>query len=102
MHIEGDYVLHFFDEATRFSAAGFAGKRVTAEKVRVIIIQCWSSVYTGMPHSIAVDDRTQHRDILGELSNIYGIDIQKSDTESRNSLGISERYHGPLHKTFLK
>ena len=33
MHIEGDYVLHVFDEATRFSAAKLVGKRVITEKV---------------------------------------------------------------------
>ena len=102
MHIEGDYVLHLVDEATRFSAAKFLGKRVTTEKVWEAFIQCWSSVYTGMLHTIAVDEGTQHSDIFGELSKIYDIDVQKSGTESHNSLGIGERYHDTLRKTFLK
>ena len=70
MHIEGDYVQHLVDEATRFSAAKFVGKRVTTEKVWEAIIKCRSSVYTGMPHTIAVDEDTQHRDFFGEISNI--------------------------------
>ena len=64
MHIEGDYVLHPVDEATRFSAANFVCKRVTTEKVWEAIIQCWSSVYTGMPYTIAVDEGTEHHDII--------------------------------------
>ena len=33
LHLEGEYVLHIIDEATRFSAAKFVGKRVTTEKI---------------------------------------------------------------------
>ena len=55
-----------------------------------------------MPHTLAFDEGTQHRDIFGELSTIYDTDVHKSGTESHNSLGISERYHEPLCKTFLK
>ena len=65
MHIEGDYVLHLLDEATRFNAAKFVGKHVNIEKVWEAIIQFWSAVYTGMPHTIAVDEGTQHRYIFG-------------------------------------
>ena len=55
-----------------------------------------------MPHNIAVDEGTRHRDIFREVSNIYDIDTQKSSTESQNSLAIGGRYHDPLRKTFLK
>ena len=44
-----------------------------------------------MPHAIAIDEGTQHRDMFGELSTIYDNDVQKSGTESHNSLGIGER-----------
>ena len=54
------------------------------------------------PHTIAVSESTQHRDTSGELLTIYDTDIQKSGTESHNSLGNDERYHDPLRKTFLK
>ena len=33
MHIQGNNVLHLVDEATRFSAAKFVGKRFTSEKI---------------------------------------------------------------------
>ena len=65
MYIEDDYVLNIVDKATHFSAAWFVGRRVTIEKVWEAIIQCWASVYTGMPHTIAVDEGTHHRDIVG-------------------------------------
>ena len=55
-----------------------------------------------MPHIVAVDEGTQHRDIFGEFSTIYDIDVHKSGTESQNSLSIGERYLDPLLKTLLK
>ena len=55
-----------------------------------------------MPQTIAVNEGTDHRDIFGELSTTYEIDIQKSGTESHNSLGIGERYYDPLRNSFLK
>ena len=70
-------MLHIVDDAMRFRAARFVGKRVTAEKVREGIIHCWSSIYTGMPHTISVDEGTQHRDIFSELACIYDINVIK-------------------------
>ena len=64
MHIDSDYALNLVDEATRFTTAKLVGMRVTTKKVWEIIISCWSSVYTGIPHTIAVDEGTQHRDIF--------------------------------------
>ena len=98
MHIESGYVLRLDAGATRFGAAKFVGKRMTTENVWEVIIQSWSSVYTGMPHTIADDEATQNRDIFGELSTIYDIDVQKCGTESQTSLGAGERYHDPLPK----
>ena len=59
-------------------------------------------MYTGRPHTIAVDQSSQHCEIFEELSKMYDIDVHKSGTESHNSLGISDRYHVPLRKIFLK
>ena len=102
MHIEDDYVLDLVEEATCFSAAKFVEKHVNTEKVLETIIQCWSSVYTNMPHTIVVDEGAQHRDMFGELLKIYDIYIQKSGTGPQNSLSIGEKYHKSLCKTFLK
>ena len=49
-----------------------------------------------------VDERTQNRDIIGELPAIYGIDVQRSGTEAQKSLSIGELYHDPPRKTFLQ
>ena len=80
----------------------FVGNRITTEKVWEAIIQCCSSVYTDMPHTIALEEETQLCDIFGELSTIYDIDVQKSCTEAHKSLSIGEIYHEPLFETFLK
>ena len=61
-----------------------------------------SSIYTEMPYTTAFDERTQHRDIFGELAHIYDINVHKSRKVALHSLGIGERYHDTLRKTFLK
>ena len=98
MHIYGDYILHFVDEATRFNTGKFVGKRVPIEKVWNTIIKCWSFVYPGIAHTIEIYESTQHSDIFGESSAIYAIDVQKSVIELHNSLGIGERYFDPSAK----
>ena len=55
-----------------------------------------------MLNKIAADEGIRHRDIFGELSTIYDINCQKIGTESHNSFSISERYHDPLRKAFLR
>ena len=102
MHIEGDCVIHLVDEITRVSAARFVGKRVTTEKVWEDIRKCWSSVYTCMSYTIAVDEGTQHREIFEKLSTIFEFGVQKSGTEAQTYLSIRKRYHDPLRETFVK
>ena len=55
-----------------------------------------------MPYAIAADEAKKHKDIFSELAHISDINLHKSGKEAHNSLGIGERYHGPLRKTFLK
>ncbi len=101
MYLDGKPVLHIVDEATRFSAAKFLTKMST-ETVWEALIMCWSSVYTGLPDNIAVDEGSQFRKIFAELSVIHGVNVEQSGVESHNSLGIGERYHKPLRDTYRK
>jgi len=101
MYLEGRPVLHIVDAATRFSAARFLTK-VSTESVWEAIIMCWSSVYTGLPHCIRVDEGTQFRKIFAELSALHDVEIKKSGIQSHNSLGVGERYHKPLRDTYRK
>ena len=67
MYIDGRPVLHIVDAATRFSAARFLPK-VSTEAIWEAKILRWSSIYTGLPHSIRVDKGSQFRKIFAELS----------------------------------
>lgn len=55
MYIDGRPVLHIVDEATRFSAARSLTK-ISTENVWESILLRWSSVYTGLPQNIMVDE----------------------------------------------
>ena len=55
MYLVGKPVLHIIDEATRFSAARFLTKMST-DALWEAIVKCWSSVYTGSPYNVMVDE----------------------------------------------
>ena len=101
MYLDGKPVLHIVDEATRFSAARFL-PRVSTDAVWDSIILCWSSVYTGLPHYIMVDEGSQFRKIFAELAALHDVTLEKSGVQSHHSLGIGERYHKPLRDTYRK
>ena len=63
---------------------------------------CWSSVHTGLPQCIMVNEGDQFRKVLAELTALYDIKLEKSGVEAHNSLGIGERYYKPLRNTYLK
>ena len=101
MYLDGRPVLHIVDKSTRFSAARFLTK-MTTDAVWEAIVLCWSSVYTGLPQWIMVDEGAQFRNVFAELAALYDIKLEKSGIQSHNSLGIGERYHKPLSDTYLK
>ena len=101
MYLDGKPVLHIVDEATRFSAARFLPK-VSTDAVWDSLILCWSSVYTGLPHHVMVDEGSQLRKIFAELSALHDVKLEQSGIESHYILGIGERYHKPLRDTYRK
>ena len=90
MYLDGKPALHIVDEVTRFSAARFLAKMST-EAVQEAIVLCWSSVYTGLPDNIIVDEGSQFRKLFAELAVLHDVNLEKSGVESHNSLGIGER-----------
>ena len=87
MYIDGRPVLHIVDGATRFSAARFLPK-VSTESIWEAIILCWSSIYTGLSHTIRVDEGSQFRKIFAELSALHQFNVKKSGIEADNSPGL--------------
>ena len=101
MYLDGRPVLLIVDESTKFSAARFLTK-MTTDAVWEAIVMCWSSVYTGLPQCIVVDEGAQFRQVFAELTALHDIKLEKSGVEAHNSLGVGERYRKPLRDTFLK
>ena len=101
MYLDDRPVLRIVDEATRFLVARFVPK-VSTDAVWDAIVLCWSTVYTGLPHTLAVDEGWQFRKTFAELSVLHQVNIHKSGIESHNSLGIGEQHPKPLLDTYRK
>ena len=101
MYLDGKPVLHLVDAETHFSAARFFPD-VSTGTVWSAIVECWSSVYTGLPNKIRVDQGTAFGASFISLTKASDVDVVRTGIESHSSMGIGERYHAPLRNTFRK
>ena len=102
MWLEGNAVLHVVDCQTHFnSACKLKGHSV--EDVWEAFVKCWSSIYTGYPRKLKVDQGSNFTSVRWQrLCDMVGTEIQFSGVESHHSLGAGERYHDPLRQVYLK
>ncbi len=75
MYLDGRPVLHIVDAATRFFAAKFIPK-VTTDAVWEAIVSCSSSIYTGLPQCVRIDEGTQFRSICAQLAAFHEVEIK--------------------------
>lgn len=61
---------------------------------------CCSSVYTGLPGNIIIDEGSQFRNFFAKLAALHNLNIEKSGIKSHNSLLIDECYHKHLFGTY--
>lgn len=101
MYLEHKPVLHVVDAATRFSAARFLSD-VSTTSVWAAFVECWASVYVGLPNRIRVDRGSCFGDNFYTIAIGANIDVARSGIEAHSSLGIGERYHQPLRNTYRK
>lgn len=101
MYIDGRTVLHIFDNRTRFSEDQFLPKMPT-EAVWEAIVICWSSVHTGLPNTIMIDEGSQFRNVFAVLSLLHDCNHVKSGMKSHISLGDGERYYKSLYDAYRK
>ena len=101
MYLDGKPLLHIVDEGTRFSAARFLSN-VSTMNVWQTILDCWATLYTGLPRKILVDQGSQFGDLFISMAAASRVEVQRTGIESHNSLGLGERYHQPLRNTFRK
>jgi hypothetical protein len=100
--LEGNSTLSVVDRDTRYVAAIFLAT-VTAESVWQAMLQCWSLRYLGHPFVIRHDQGTQFTAVgFQKWAGEAGITCHPVATEQANSMGIGERIHSPLRRTYLK
>lgn len=101
MVLDRDPVLHIVDDATKFSAARFLPD-VSTDTVWKIIVECWASIYTGLPNGILTDQGSQFGERFIDLARVSKVEVNRTRVEAHASLGLGERYHRPLRSTFRK
>ena len=92
MYIDGKPILHIVDDSTHFSAARYL-PNVSTKTIWATIVECWASMYTGLPNAIRFDQGSQLGNFLISIGTISGIQVNRSGIETHNALGIGERYH---------
>lgn len=102
MFVESKPILHIIDVGTTFNAAVFLVKQ-DANSVWNAFVRGWSRLYLGDPERILTDQGSVFRsEQFVKLCAEHEIVLEHTGTESHNSLGVGERYHEPLRKTYLK
>ncbi len=101
MYIDSKPILHIIDEGTKFSAAQFIPNKEIGT-IWDALIKCWAAVYTGLPNRILVDQGSEFGNLFVNLAAENNVQVQKTGIESHSSLGLCERFHGPLRNTFRK
>lgn len=100
--ISSDPVLQIVDTHTHFSA----GQCLTGADTGTIclkILTCWSRIYVGFPDSSLSDRGSVFPSSRWKsIGRAGGSELRYTLIESRSSLGVGERYHGPLRKIFCK
>src|SRR5438045_1894823 len=96
MYIDNKPILHVVDQATSFQAARWL-QSISASHTWDMIWLCWIDVYTGPPDIIVHDagtnfDSAEFRRNTGSMA----ICTKCVPVEAPKSVGLVERYHGPL------
>jgi hypothetical protein len=107
MFINGKAVLHVIDSATiqcsNISRFAFRIVRQGSDGIWDAFIDIWCSIYTGYPDRLRIDSGSAFTSLKWKtLTESRGITLSISEVEAHNSLGIGERYHGPLRRVYQK
>lgn len=100
MYIHGSPVLHIVDEGTRFQAGRFL-QNTTAKHTWDVLRMCWIDTYLGPPDLITHDaGKNFISKEFKEYTTTMGISTKAVPVEAHNSIGMGERYHGPLRRIY--
>lgn len=101
MYLGSDPVLHVVDEGTRFGASRFL-KDISTKSIWKALLECWATIYTGLPNRMLVDQGTQFGDLFINMAAASNVIVERTGVEAHSSLGIVERHHQPLRQTFRR
>lgn len=99
MYINGNNIIHIFDEKTKFSNAEFFPD-ISTRNVWKIILKFWCKIYTGLPNRIIVDKGSQFGKLFVDIYKLSNVQVDETGVESNYSLGLGRRYHQPLRQTY--
>jgi hypothetical protein len=100
MYISGDPLLHVVDEGTRFQTGRWL-QNISAKHTWDVLRMCWIDTYLGPPDLITSDaGKNFVSKEFKEYANTVGIRTKAVPVEAHNSIGMVERYHGPLRRVY--
>lgn len=102
MLIDRTPILHVVDTRTQYQNA-IPLKGESASDVWDSFVETWASTYAGFPSKIRADQGSVYTSKYWQsCTDDVGIELQLSGVASHNSIGVGERYHGPLRRVFRK
>jgi hypothetical protein len=99
-YISGKPVLHIVDEGTRYQAGRWL-QNISAKHAFDTLKMAWVDSYLGPPDQIITDAGKQFTSKeFAQLADSMGTKIKIVPIEAHNSIGIVERYHGPIRRAY--
>lgn len=100
MYISGAPLLHIVDEGTRFQAGKWL-QDISAKHTWDILRTCWIDTYLGPPDLITHDaGKNFISNEFKQYASVMGITTKGVPVEAHNSIGMVERYHGPIRRAY--
>ncbi|KAI0993082.1 hypothetical protein K3495_g15102 [Podosphaera aphanis] len=100
MYIDGSPLLHVIDESTKFQAGRWL-QNLSAKHTWEMLRNCWIDTYLGPPDIISHD---AGKNFVSREFQEYALSIgtktKSVPVEAHHSIGLVERYHGPLRRIY--
>ncbi|KAI1005021.1 hypothetical protein K3495_g3195 [Podosphaera aphanis] len=100
MYIDGNPLLHVIDEGTKFQADRWL-QNLSAKHTWDMLQTCWIDTYLGPPDIISHD---AGKNFVSKEFREYAQNVVTQTkgvpVESHHSIGLVERYHGPLRRIY--
>ncbi len=100
MYLDGKPILQVVDSTTAFEAVRFL-KDMSARTAWDTLRACWIDTYLGPLDMVVHNARKNFASMeFKQLANSMAIEIKEVLVEAHNSVGLVERYHAPLRRSY--